>query len=134
MITATARRRSGHRHDVEVDGHHIVVDEPTEAGGGDAGPSPTRLLVASLASCTAITIGMYADRKGWDIGGLEVSASFAGTPPAGETARFVVDVVLPAGISGEQAERIGVVAHKCPVHRILIGGADVETRTTIAEA
>ena len=70
MITATARRRKGHRHEVDADGHLVVVDEPTDAGGTDGGPSPTRLLAASLASCTAITIGMYADRKEWDIEGL----------------------------------------------------------------
>lgn len=130
MIHATARRRKGHHHEVEVDGHVVVVDEPTEAGGTDIGPSPTRLLAASLASCTAITIGMYADRKEWDIEGLEVTVDFEGAPKVGETARFVVNLDLPDGLSDEQIDRIETIAGKCPVHRILAG--TVEMRTALA--
>lgn len=134
MITATARRRKGHHHEVEVDGHVVVVDEPTDLGGTDVGPSPTRLLAASLASCTSITIGMYADRKEWDIEGLEVTTDFEGTPPAGEPARFAVTVAVPAGLTDEQVERIEAVARKCPVHRVLAGNAEIEVRTEVAGA
>ncbi len=131
-MRAVARRISGHKHEVEVDGHALIVDEPTEAGGTDAGPSPTRLLTAALASCVAITIGMYAGRKGWDVSGLEVAAELAGAPKAGATARFVVELTLPAGLSAEQAERIEVIAGKCPVHRTLAGPVEIETRTRAA--
>jgi len=126
-MRAVARRISGHKHEVEVDGHSLIVDEPVEAGGTDAGPSPTRLLTAALASCVAITIGMYAARKGWDIEGVEVSAEFAGPPRAGETAHFAVELSLPDGLSAEQAERIRVIAGKCPVHRTLAGPVEIET-------
>ncbi|HEY3552392.1 MAG TPA: OsmC family protein, partial [Solirubrobacterales bacterium] len=63
-----ARRRQGYAHDVEVDGHTVRVDEPPEAGGEGSGPRPTTLLGASLAGCIAITVEMYAQRKGWDVG------------------------------------------------------------------
>ncbi len=126
-MRATARRREGLAHVVEVDGHEVLVDEPVEAGGADSAPSPTRLLAASLASCTAITITLYAERKGWDVGGLEVDVDFGGSPRAGETAHFDVAVALPAGLSAEQRERIMVIAGKCPVHRILAAGADIVT-------
>lgn len=131
MITATARRRKGHHHEVDVDGHLVVVDEPTDAGGTDVGPSPTRLLAASLASCTAITIGMYADRKEWDIEGLEVSVDFEGTPKAGESARFAVHLHTPSSLSDEQVERIAAIAAKCPVHRTLVGDVQIEIDTEI---
>ena len=131
-MRAVARRISGHKHEVEVEGHTLVVDEPTENGGTDAGPSPTRLLTAALASCVAITVGMYAGRKGWDITGLEVSAEFEGPPRAGESAHFVVELSLPAGLSAEQAQRIEVIAGKCPVHRTLAGPVEIETRTRAA--
>lgn len=134
MFTATARRRKGHHHEVDVDGHVVVVDEPTEAGGTDVGPSPTRLLAASLASCTAITVGMYADRKAWDVEGMEVSVDFEGTPKAAEDAKFVVKLELPDGLSDEQVERIETIAGKCPVHRLLTGTVEIETRTGIAGA
>src|SRR5437899_1106357 len=52
----------------------VVVDEPTESGGADLGPSTTRLAAVALASCTAITLEMYAGRKGWDLGDLEAAA------------------------------------------------------------
>ena len=69
-----ARRIAGFAHEVDLGGgHEIVVDEPAEDGGTDTGPRPTQLLAASLAGCTAITIEMYAERKGWDVGGLEVA-------------------------------------------------------------
>ncbi len=71
-MRVVAKRRSGFAHDVEIEGgHSLVTDEPESAGGTDEGPSPTRLLAASLAACTAITVEMYADRKGWDVGALE---------------------------------------------------------------
>ena len=71
---------------------------------------------------------MYADRKGWDIDGLEVDVDFEGTPTAGEPAHFNVDVDLPEGLDDEQRDRIMVIAGKCPVHRILAAGAEIETR------
>lgn len=131
-MRAVARRIAGHKHEVEVDGHALIVDEPVEAGGGDAGPSPTRLLTAALASCVAITIGMYAARKEWDVSGVEVAVEFEGSPRAGEAARFTVELVLPDGLSAEQIERIVVIAGKCPVHRTLAGPVEIETRTRAA--
>ena len=72
-----------------------IVDEPLSVGGTDTAPSPTRLLAVSLASCTAVTVALYADRKGWDLTGLEVDVDFEGTPKAGERAHFDVAVDLP---------------------------------------
>jgi putative redox protein len=126
-MRATARRREGLAHVVEVDGHEVAVDEPREAGGADSAPSPTRLLAASLASCTAVTVALYADRKGWDLDGLVVDVDFAGPPRAGERARFDVEVTLPDGLDADQRERVMVIAGKCPVHRILAAGAEVVT-------
>ncbi|MGI8922413.1 MAG: OsmC family protein [Solirubrobacteraceae bacterium] len=117
-MKATARRREGYVHEVETDdGHTIVADEPAAEGGTDAGPAPTRLLASSLAACTAITIEMYADRKGWDVGDLEVEAS----GEEGKPASFDVVIRLPESIDAEQEKRILNVAGKCPVHRMLAG-------------
>lgn len=126
-MRATARRREGMVHEVEIEGHTVLLDEPVDAGGTDTAPSPTRLLTASLAACTAMTIRLYAERKEWDVDGLVVDAEFGGSPRAGETARFDVAVTLPEGLTDEQRERIMVIAGKCPVHRILAAGAEVVT-------
>jgi len=72
-VRVVARRREGYAHDVEIEGDHtIVIDEPIAAGGTDTGPSPTRLVAAGLAGCVAVTMEMYAKRKEWDIGAVEV--------------------------------------------------------------
>jgi putative redox protein len=117
-VKATARRRDGFTHDIETDnGHTIVADEPLEEGGADLGAQPTRLLAASLASCTAITIEMYAGRKGWDLGAVEVEV----TGERGEPTTFDVEIRIPGEIDDSQEKQILNVAGKCPVHRILAG-------------
>jgi putative redox protein len=131
-MRAIARRVSGFEHVVEVDGHSFTVDEPESEGGTDRGPSPTRLLTASLASCTAITIVMYADRKGWDVGRLEVTAEFHHPVPRGEPAHFDVNVRIPTELTGDQVERLRVIAGKCPVHRTLIGEVEIRDRVELA--
>ena len=124
MRHAVARRRKGYEHEVEVREHRLIVDEPEDSGGGDQGPSPTELLAASLASCTAITIEMYADRKEWDLGEVVVTADFT-EATHDSPAKFKVDIRSPAELTDEQRDSILKIAHKCPVHRALMG-ADVE--------
>jgi putative redox protein len=119
-MKATATQENGFRHVVKVRGHDFSVDEPTESGGADAGPSPQELLAASLASCTAVTMEMYAQRKGWDVAGLEVACEY--TPAErGCPTRFSLDIRVPSGLSEGQVERLRAIAAKCPVHRTLDG-------------
>jgi putative redox protein len=132
-VKAIARRLEGYTHEVEVDGHAVVTDEPAEAGGGDEGPSPTRLLTASLAACTATTVEMYANRKGWELGAVEVDVEFH-PAPRGDTSRFEVDVTIPMPMSDEQLERIRAIAGKCPVHRVLTQDVEIEDRVSSSVA
>ncbi|HEU5251931.1 MAG TPA: OsmC family protein [Solirubrobacterales bacterium] len=119
-----ARRVEGYAHDVDLDGaHDLRLDEPAHRGGTDTGPRPTELLGASLAGCTAITIEMYADRKGWDVGDLEVDVEVGYEGPVPNS--FEVGVKLPAHLDEEQRRRLLVVAAKCPVHKVLAGEGDV---------
>ena len=130
MPRAVARRREGYTHDVEIDGHAIVVDEPVHAGGADQGPSPTRLAAVSLASCTAITLEMYAERKGWDLGALEVVVDLE-YAEGGVPSSFLVTIRLPKDLSEDQQERLKVRAGKCPVHRVLACERPVEVEDRI---
>ena len=120
-MRATAKR-DGKRfqHDVEIREHHVHADEPEDNGGEDTGPSPQELLAGSLASCTAITIEMYARRKGWNIGDVTVDVNYE---PAqrGSPTRFEMAVRLPKELPEEQRERLMQIAAKCPVHRTLEG-------------
>ena len=120
MKKATATRQSGYRHTVRIRQHELICDEPAEKGGTDEGPSPQELLAASLSTCVAITIEMYAERKGWDVGATEVECSFAPSERGAPT-RFELILRLPDHITDEQADRLKVIAAKCPVHRTLEG-------------
>ena len=121
MKRATARRENGtFKHEIEIREHELLSDEPEESGGEDAGPSPQELLAASLASCTAITMEMYAKRKGWEIGDVEVAVNYE---PAqrGSPTKFQMAMRLPKELPEEQREKLMTIAAKCPVHRTLEG-------------
>jgi putative redox protein len=129
MRSAVARRRQGYEHEIEIRDHRLTVDEPEDHGGTNAGPRPTELLAASLASCTAITIEMYADRKGWDLGQVEVAVDFGEPTPTGSP-RFELRIAIPAELTDEQRKRIVVIAGKCPVHKVLTA-QDVEIEDSL---
>jgi putative redox protein len=120
-MKATARRDGTTlRHSVQVRDHQLTVDEMLGQGGEDTGPDPQELLAVSLASCTAITIEMYAARKGWEIGHVEVAVEY--TPAErGCPTKFELVIRLPDDLPEEHAERLRVIAAKCPVHRTLDG-------------
>lgn len=120
MKKATATRQSGYRHTVRIRQHELTCDESAEKGGTDEGPNPQELLAASLSTCVAITIEMYAERKGWDVGATEVECSFAPSERGAPT-RFELLLRLPDHLTDEQADRLKVIAAKCPVHRTLEG-------------
>lgn len=120
-MKASARRDGeSFRHTVRVRDHQLTVDEPLIKGGQDTGPDPQELLAVSLASCTAITMEMYAARKGWDIGRVEVQVEY--TPAErGCPTKFELVMRLPEDVPEEQVERLRAIAAKCPVHRALDG-------------
>jgi putative redox protein len=131
MARAVATRRTGYEHEVVIDDHHrLLVDEPESSGGRDAGPSPTRVLVASLAACTAVTVEMYADRKEWNVGELavEVEMEYDGPVPSD----FTVTLRLPGGLTEDQLESLRRIAGKCPVHRALAAQTKVSITDRVA--
>ena len=91
-----------------------------ESGGDDAAPSPQELLAASLASCTAVTMEMYAARKGWDLHDVEVACDYL-PGERGCPTKFTLTLRLPSDLSDEQVAKLKVIATKCPVHRTLDG-------------
>jgi putative redox protein len=131
-MKATARRTGTFTHDVDVRNHRVVIDEPRNGGGEDDGPSPQELLAASLASCTAVTMEMYAKHKGWDVGPIEVQCEYS---PAerGCPTKFNLVLRLPRGLSDDQVKRLKVIAAKCPVHRALDGEVMFNERLEIVE-
>jgi putative redox protein len=130
-MRAFARQREKFAHDVTAGDHTFTVDEPESAGGDDLGPSPQELLAAALASCTAVTMEMYAQRKGWDTSGLAVDVHY--TPAErGCPTKFELVLKMPAHLDEEQIERLKVIAAKCPVHRTLEGEVMFHERVELA--
>ena len=129
-MRASARQREKLTHDVKAGNHHLTVDEPVESGGEDLGPSPQELLAAALASCTAVTMEMYAQRKGWDTSGLAVDVRY--TPAErGCPTRFDLVLKMPPHLDEEQIEKLRVIAAKCPVHRTLEGEVAFDERVEL---
>jgi putative redox protein len=132
-MKANAQRvgHEGLKHTVSVRRHKLTVDEPEDNGGTDRGPNPQEMLAVSLASCTAITIEMYARRKGWDIGDVRVDVDYE---PAqrGSPTKFRMVTHLPKELPDEQRERLSVIAAKCPVHRTLEGEVMFEETVELA--
>jgi putative redox protein len=132
MMRATARRRHGKlEHDLQVRDHRLKADEPHRNGGEDKGPNPQELLAASLASCSAITMEMYAERKGWDIGDVVVEVGYEPSQ-RGSPTRFEMTVKLPKELPEEQRERLMTIVAKCPVHRTLEGEVMFEEKVKLS--
>jgi putative redox protein len=123
-MKVTARRRKGLAHSLTAGHHTLIADEPADHGGTDTGPSPTQLLALSLASCTAITIELYAARKDWDVGDLEVEVDYE--LGQGELAtRYDLVIRVPEELTDEQVDRLREIAGKCPVHCALVGDVEI---------
>ena len=131
-FTASARSIDGTlRHQVDVNGRHIIItDEPESLGGTDTAAAPHELLPAVLASCISTMIVLYAQRKEWDLGEVRVDVDY---DYESEPRRFDVTVHLPAGLTDEQVTRLKRVADTCPVRRALEGGFAFDERISIAE-
>ena len=107
-------------------GHHaLTADEPAALGGADAGPTPYQLLLASLAACTAITLEMYAARKGWELGAVHVDLEIVRD---GEVERIERTIVLEPKVTEEQRARLAEIAEKTPVTKTLKRGTTIVTK------
>jgi putative redox protein len=107
----------GLRTEVSVNGHSFVADEPVALGGTDAGPTPLDYLAAAVGSCTAITVRMYANRKGWPLDDVRVSmrhGRVAGAAPA-SSYRLEKEIELVGALTDEQRDRLRAIADRCPV-------------------
>ncbi len=126
-MKAISSRAGSFKQVVKVRDHQLTADEPTGTGGENAGPCPQELLAASLASCTAITMEIYAQRKGWDISDVEVECNY--TPAErGCPTQFHLVLRMPSDLDEATVERLRIIAAKCPVHRTLDGEVMFEER------
>lgn len=112
-------------------GHRLIADEPVSLGGSNAGPTPTQLVLGALASCTAITIAMYVRHKGWPMTRVSVHADgLRADEKPGPFEKITLRIALEGELTGDQRARIMGVSSKCPVHRMLAPGVEIETTET----
>lgn len=121
---------------IQTGKHFLVADEPQEVGGEDLGPSPYQLLTAALGACTAMTMRMYADRKGWEIEEIKVHLNHDKRysedcaeceKPTSKIDHFERIVEVDGQLDEKQLKRLLEIANKCPVHRTLEGDVKVIT-------
>jgi uncharacterized OsmC-like protein len=128
---------TGFRTDVEVGGHHLVVDEPIAVGGEDAGPTPYEMLLAGLGACTVMTLRIYADRRKWPLERARVTLQHRKVHAEDcvdcdkrDAKMDVIDriVFLEGQLNEEQRAKLIEIAERCPVHQTLKGKIQVNTR------
>jgi len=119
-ITAiTELDRSNYKTKIYAGGHFIYADEPEDMGGTDEGMPPAALLLASLGSCTAITIRMYADRKSIPLDSIKIHLAISREDQLDEGKTVNVKLEFTGELSSEQINRLVEISEKCPIHKIL---------------
>ena len=106
--------------EIKTTNHTIMVDEPVSIGGADSFPNPAQYLLSALASCTAITIKMYAVNKGWNVGNINVDVKLKEVLSAGKTIKKMVKAVqFENQLEDSQVERLLTIGSKCPISKLL---------------
>ncbi len=116
---------SGLRFGAQVRSHHIVVDQPKNAGGGDAGPMPLEMLGVSLGTCVALYVQQFCHARKLPYEGMRVEVEQHGASNPARIAEFVVRVILPTELSDQQMVMLERAARSCPAHHTLEAGAKI---------
>ena len=123
--------------EIQAGNHHLRADEPVSVGGNDFGPDPYGLLLSALGSCTAMTIRMYANRKGWDLGSVSVHLDHSKVynddcngceNSTSKIDRIEKQISITGNLDEKQVNRMLEISEKCPVHKTLYNTVIIETK------
>jgi putative redox protein len=120
----------GYANVIKAGHHELRADEPVALKGTDTGPSPYSLLLSALGACTSITLRMYAERKGWELGRIDVKLTHK---KDGDADRIERELSFAAPLSDEQRAKLLEISEKTPVTKTIKAGAVIETRVAPAQ-
>lgn len=124
MAINGTRKINNYTYAVEADEFLVITDVSLKLGGDDFGPDPHQYLEVALAGCTAITVEMYARRKKIALESVDVKVKII---EEGTTNRIKRNIKLVGNLTLEEREKLIVIAQKCPIHRFLTRGAEIQT-------
>lgn len=124
-MTTASIASTAYRAEIRNGRHELTADEPLNLGGGDTGPTPDELLEAALASCTAITLRMYANRKEWPVTEINVAVFLERKD---DKTFFTRNIQVEGTLDEVQKERLLQIAKACPVSKTLSGSIDINTQ------
>jgi putative redox protein len=112
---------------VESGGHTFYLDEPGSLGGADTAPDPYALLLGSLGACKAITVRMYAERKGWDLQSVRLDLEHSRPGGRGEPELIEISLSFEGDLDESQRARLKEIANACPVQKTITNGLQIES-------
>ncbi|MCA9304468.1 MAG: OsmC family protein [Phycisphaerales bacterium] len=126
-ITTVKIGRDKYRTEINAGGHTYFADEPGSLGGADTAPDPYQLLLGSLGACKAITVRMYADRKGWPLESIRLDLAHSRPNGRGNPEKIEVSVSFSGDLTDEQRARLKEIANACPVQKTILGELSIES-------
>src|ERR1700678_3319467 len=114
---------------ISTGGHAVRADEPAAQGGADTGPAPFGLLLSGLGACTAITLRMYAERKGWLLTGVDVRLTYV---VEDQDTRWIDRLITLHGVDDDQRAKLAEIAERTPVTKAVRTGTEIRTTTGAA--
>lgn len=120
-----ASNHSRYGQDISIRHLHLAADEPPSLGGDDVGPTPTELILAGLGSCKAITLQMYAQRKGWKLESVAVELSYDSDE---QQPTIQAKLTLKGDLDQQQRQRLRDISDRCPVHKLLTNPIAIQTQ------
>ncbi|MBS2001381.1 MAG: OsmC family protein [Candidatus Obscuribacterales bacterium] len=131
QVTVKSNTSKKYQQEIKSAAHSFVSDAPEAVGGLATGPDPHELLLASLGSCTAITLEMYAAKKGWDLKSINIDLQEESVDdpanPGKKVLKITRDIKVEGDFDAEQIESLKSAADRCPIHKILNGPKHIDT-------